>query len=67
MADASDGAHANLPEAQDRQAGEGIQDLSMSVNGAAGGSPEPSLLHGHSLIAYAARVPIPRSGDGLAH
>ena len=43
------------------------QDLSLSTERPAGGTPEPGLIFGHHPSAHAARVPLPRGDHGLAY
>jgi hypothetical protein len=66
-ADAAHGLDANLPEAEHQQGSQGAQDLSVSAQGTARGSPQPSLSRRHHLSPDAAWVPLPRRYHGLAY
>ena len=59
------GGARDLPTAQDVSGGPGAQGLSLPVTRSADHATEPRVVHGCYLYPIAARLSVPRRGDGL--
>ena len=59
------GVHTIFPTAQDVAGGPGAQGLSLPVTRSADHATEPRVVHGCYLYPIAARLSVPRRGDGL--
>ena len=59
------GLQGDLPTAQDVSAAPGAQGLSLPVARSADHAAEPRVVHGCDLYPIAARLSVPRRGDGL--